>query len=72
MSLLNVKWQRYFIGENFKQNNIQVERGFRKAFLETQLFFNRHLNVFDLSFIEAKLKAKIRWYSAMIEMGFIE
>jgi hypothetical protein len=43
ISLLNIKWQRFFLEQKFKENNIDVEKMFRKAFAETSIFFARHL-----------------------------
>jgi hypothetical protein len=44
VSLLNVKWQRYFLENKFKENNLDVERMFRRAFMETHKFISNNLS----------------------------
>lgn len=70
MSLLNSKWQRYFLENSFYDNNIEVERLFRKGFIESQIFLNKIIKNVEQHLYEANLKAKVHYYSALINLGF--
>lgn len=72
VSLLNIKWQRYFLENKFKENNLEVERMFRRAFMETQKFISNNLSTLQLSFIEGTFQSKVRWYSTLIQLGLLE
>jgi hypothetical protein len=48
ITLLSVKWQRQLIGENFKENNIETDRMFRKSYMYIQKFFDKNKASFDL------------------------
>ena len=49
ISLLNVKWQRFFLDKTFSeetlatQNHLNVEKIFLKSYAETLIFMNEHL-----------------------------
>lgn len=45
---------------------------FRKGFSESQIFFKNIINNLELFIIEANLKAKVHYYSALINLGFEE
>lgn len=45
---------------------------FRKGFSESQIFFKKVITNLELFIIEANLKAKVHYYSALINLGFEE
>lgn len=40
--------------------------------MEAQKFIADNLPTLELSFIEATFQSKVRWYSTLIELGFLE
>ena len=70
VSLLNSRWQRYFLENNFYDNNIEVERLFRKGFGESQTFLRKIIKNLEQHMNEANLKAKVHYFSGLINLGF--
>ena len=40
--------------------------------METQKFISNNLSTLELAFIQGTFQSKIHWYTALIELGFLE